>query len=173
MTMPNQDETAGRSGPLRTITTAQSIQEALVEEFRRDERVFVMGQDLQKGIDGGTAAMFEEFGPERVRDTPISENAFVGAAVGAAAVGMRPIVTSSACFMWAAMDSLVSQAAKMRYMFGGQVNLPARSPRSLPRKGSSRCVLRFAVSRPRTSTFHTAQHSNRCATRRWPKSSTR
>jgi len=108
----------------RIISTAQSIQEALVEEFRRDERVFVMGQDLQKGVDGGTAALFNEFGGERVRDCPISENAFVGAAVGAAAVGMRPIVTSSCCFMWAAMDSLISQAAKMQYMFGGQASLP-------------------------------------------------
>ena len=72
-------------------------------------------------LPGGLAA---EFGPERVRDCPLSENAFFGAAVGAAAVGMRPIVESAFCFSWVAMDSLVSQAAKMRYMFGGQVNLP-------------------------------------------------
>ena len=59
-----------------------------------------------------------------MRDCPLSENAFFGAAVGAAAVGTRPIVESAFCFSWVAMDSLVSQAAKMRYMFGGQVNLP-------------------------------------------------
>ena len=68
--------------------------------------------------------LLEEFGEKRVLDTPLSENAFFGAAVGAAAVGMRPVVETLTSFMWVAMDQLVSQAAKMRYMFGGQVNLP-------------------------------------------------
>jgi len=94
------------------------------DEMRRDKRVFIMGEDIQKGVYGASAGLFNEFGGERVRDCPLSENAFLGAAVGAAAVGMRPIVESASCFMWVAMDSLVSQAAKMRYMFGGQVNLP-------------------------------------------------
>ena len=108
----------------REITLTQALTEAMIQEMRRDERVFIMGEDIQKGVYGASAGLFDEFGGERVRDCPLSENAFFGAAVGAAAVGMRPIVESAACFMWVAMDSLVSQAAKMRYMFGGQVDLP-------------------------------------------------
>ena len=108
----------------RQITTTQALNEAMREEMRRDERVFIMGEDIQQGVYGASAGLSAEFGNERVRDCPLSENAFCGAAVGAAAVGMRPIVESAFCFMYVAMDSLVSQAAKMRYMFGGQVNLP-------------------------------------------------
>ena len=108
----------------RQITLTEALNEAMKEEMRRDERVFIMGEDIQKGVYGASAGLYQEFGEERVRDCPLSENAFMGAAVGAAAVGMRPIVESAFCFMWVAMDSLVSQAAKMRYMFGGQVNLP-------------------------------------------------
>ena len=108
----------------RDITLTQALNEAMREEMRQDERVFIMGEDIQSGVYGASGGLAAEFGPERVRDCPLSENAFMGAAVGAAAVGMRPIVESAFCFMWVAMDSLVSQAAKMRYMFGGQVNLP-------------------------------------------------
>ena len=108
----------------RNITLTQALNEAVREEMRRDERVFIMGEDIQSGVYGASGGLFAEFGGERVRDCPLSENAFMGAAVGAAAVGMRPIVESAFCFMWVAMDSLVSQAAKMRYMFGGQVDLP-------------------------------------------------
>ena len=108
----------------REITLTQALNEAMREEMRRDERVFIMGEDIRNSVYGASGGLFEEFGGERVRDCPTSENAFCGAAVGAAAVGMRPIVESAACFLWVAMDSLVSQAAKMRYMFGGQVNLP-------------------------------------------------
>ena len=108
----------------RQITLTQALNEAMRDEMRTDERVFIMGEDIQSGVYGASGGLFEEFGGERVRDCPLSENAFMGAAVGAAAVGMRPIVESSFCFMWVAMDSLVSQAAKMRYMFGGQVDLP-------------------------------------------------
>ena len=108
----------------RQITLTEALNEAMKEEMRRDERVFIMGEDIQKGVYGASAGLYQEFGEERVRDCPLSENAFMGAAVGAAAVGMRPIVESAFCFMWVAMDSLVSQAAKMRYMFGGQVTLP-------------------------------------------------
>ena len=110
--------------PTRQITLTQALNEAMRDEMRTDERVFIMGEDIQSGVYGASAGLFQEFGGERVRDCPLSENAFMGAAVGAAAVGMRPIVESSFCFMWVAMDSLVSQAAKMRYMFGGQVDLP-------------------------------------------------
>jgi pyruvate dehydrogenase E1 component beta subunit len=108
----------------RNITLTQALNEAMREEMRRDERVFIMGEDIQKGVYGASGGLFAEFGGERVRDCPLSENAFMGAAVGAAAVGMRPIVESAFCFMWVAMDSLISQASKMRYMFGGQVDLP-------------------------------------------------
>ena len=108
----------------RNITLTQALNEAMREEMRRDERVFLMGEDIQSGVYGASGGLFTEFGGERVRDCPLSENAFMGAAVGAAAVGMRPIVESAFCFMWVAMDSLISQAAKMRYMFGGQVDLP-------------------------------------------------
>jgi pyruvate dehydrogenase E1 component beta subunit len=108
----------------RNITLTQALNEAMREEMRRDERVFIMGEDIQSGVYGASGGLFSEFGGARVRDCPLSENAFMGAAVGAAAVGMRPIVESSFCFMWVAMDSLVSQASKMRYMFGGQVDLP-------------------------------------------------
>ena len=108
----------------REITMIQSLNEAMREEMGRDERVFIMGEDIQSGVYGASGGLFADFGGERVLDTPLSENAFMGAAVGAAAVGMRPIVESRFCFMWVGMDSLISQAAKMRYMFGGQVNLP-------------------------------------------------
>ena len=108
----------------RQITLTQALNEAMREEMRSDERVFIMGEDIQTGVYGASAGLANDFGMERVRDCPLSENAFFGAAVGAAAVGMRPIVESAFCFSWVAMDSLVSQAAKMRYMFGGQVNLP-------------------------------------------------
>ena len=120
----------------RDITLTQALNEAMREEMGRDERVFIMGEDIQHGVYGASAGLFAEFGAERVRDCPLSENAFCGAAVGAAAVGMRPIVESAACFMWVAMDSLISQAAKMRYMFGGQVSLPIVYRTSLYYDGS-------------------------------------
>ena len=105
------------------ITYADALNQAIKEEMHRDESVFIMGESIRGGIYGVTAGLSKEFG-DRVIDTPLSENGFVGAAVGAAAVGMRPIVQSLSSFLWVAMDQLVSQAAKMRYMFGGQVNLP-------------------------------------------------
>ena len=103
---------------------ATAVLEGIREEMERDETVFMMGEDIRSGLFGAVGELFEELGEDRVLDTPISENAFVGAAVGAAVVGMRPIVQSLASFMWVAMDQLVSQAAKMRYMFGGQVKVP-------------------------------------------------
>ena len=108
----------------REISLTQALNEAMREEMRRDERVFIMGEDIRSGVYGASGGLFSEFGADRVLDCPLSENAFVGAAVGAAAVGTRPIVESASCFLWVAMDSLISQAAKMRYMFGGQVDLP-------------------------------------------------
>ncbi len=112
---------------MREITYGQAVREALAEEMRRDPRVFVMGEDV--GRYGGsfkvTKGLFEEFGEERVRDTPISEAGFVGAAVGAAVTGLRPVVEVMFCdFMTIAMDQLVNQAAKLHYMFGGKARVP-------------------------------------------------
>ncbi len=112
---------------MREITYAQAIKEAMCVEMRRDEDVFLMGEDV--GVYGGafgvSAGMAEEFGPERVRDTPISEAAIAGAAAGAAVTGMRPIAEIMfSDFTTIAMDQLVNQAAKMRYMFGGKAKVP-------------------------------------------------
>ncbi len=101
-----------------------ALAQAIREEMRRDPSVFVMGEDVRQGVYGVTAGLWQEFGDNRVLDTPLSEAGFMGAAVGAAAVGMRPIVGSLSAFMWVAMDQLVDQVAKMKYMFGGQARLP-------------------------------------------------
>ena len=103
---------------------AEAINEAIAEEMRRDENVFIMGEDIRLSVYGATANLLKEFGEDRVLDTPLSENGFFGAAIGASLVGMRPIVETVTSFMWVAMDQLISQAAKMRYMFGGQATLP-------------------------------------------------
>ena len=102
----------------------EAINQATAEEMRRDETVFIMGEDIRRAVYGSTANLLSEFGEKRVLDTPLSENGFFGAAVGASLVGSRPIVETLTSFMWVAMDQLVSQAAKMRYMFGGQATLP-------------------------------------------------
>lgn len=112
---------------MREITYAQAINEALREEMRRDSRVFILGEDI--GIHGGifshTKGLLEEFGPERVRDTPISEAAIVGCALGAAITGMRPVAELMYIdFSTLAMDQIVNQVAKLRYMFGGQPKVP-------------------------------------------------
>ena len=102
------------------ITFTDALNQAIKEEMRSDDSVFIMGESIRGGIYGVTGGLSQEFG-DRVVDTPLSENGFMGAAVGAAAVGMRPIVQSLSSFMWVAMDQIISQAAKMRFMFGGQV----------------------------------------------------
>ena len=99
----------------------------MTHEMREDENVFLMGEDV--GIFGGdfgtTVGMLEEFGPERVIDTPISEAAICGSAAGAASVGMRPIVDVTFMdFVTIGMDAIVNQAAPMRYMLGGEVQVP-------------------------------------------------
>jgi len=109
------------------ITYAQALKDAMSEEMRRDERVFLLGEDVGPygGAFGVTRGMIEEFGAERVRDTPISEAAITGAAVGAAMTGLRPIVEIMfSDFITIAMDQLVNQAAKARYQFGGQASVP-------------------------------------------------
>lgn len=112
---------------MRKISFAQATVEALEEEMIRDERVFVLGEDVssQGGYFGQYKGLSEKFGYERVKDTPISETAIVGAAIGAAIVGMRPIVELNfADFMGICMDEIFNQMAKIRYMFGGQAKVP-------------------------------------------------
>ena len=105
-------------------TYIQAIGEATVEEMERDETVFTMGEDLRQSVYGATAGLVDRFGEDRVSDTPLSENGFFGAALGASLCGMRPIVETVTSFLWVGMDQLISQASKMRYMFGGQAELP-------------------------------------------------
>ena len=109
------------------ITYRQAIHDAMVEEMRRDDKVFLIGEDIGTygGAFGVSAGMLEEFGPDRIRETPISEQAIVGAAAGAAMVGMRPIAEMMFMdFILLAMEPLVNQAAKARYMFGGKATVP-------------------------------------------------
>lgn len=108
-------------------TYAQAIRETMAEEMRRDKNVFVMGEDVQVlgGIFGCTRGLADEFGAERVRNTPISESAFIGAGLGAACAGMRPIVELMYMdFALVAMDQLINQVAKTRYIFGGKAKIP-------------------------------------------------
>ena len=110
-----------------TLTYREAIRDAMSEAMRRDDDVFIMGEDIAEmgGSMGVTQGMLDEFGPERVRNTPISEMAIVGAGIGAAVSGMRPIVEIMyQDFMTLAMEQLVQQAAKHRYMSGGQVKVP-------------------------------------------------
>jgi acetoin:2,6-dichlorophenolindophenol oxidoreductase subunit beta len=103
----------------------QAINQALVEEMERDPLTFLMGEDVVLGAFGATKGLFDKFGPNRVRNTPISEAGFVGAAVGAAMAGTRPICeVEFASFFYCAFDQVCNQAAKLRYMSGGQATLP-------------------------------------------------
>ena len=110
------------------IRYRDALNEALREELRRDERVVLMGEDI--GVFGGafkvTEGLLEEFGESRVRDTPISENTIVGVGVGAAMVGLRPVVELMTInFALLAMDQIVNHAAHIHYMFGGQARVAA------------------------------------------------
>jgi len=109
------------------ITVREAISQALREEMYRDERVFIMGEEV--GVWGGTYAVtrgfLDEFGDKRVRDTPIAEGVIVGAAVGAAIAGLRPVAELMTInFAFLAMDQIVNQAAKLHYMFNGQITCP-------------------------------------------------
>ena len=124
----------------REFTQAEALCEALSEEMRKDPRVFVMGEDV--GLMGGvytvTKGLLEEFGPERVRDTPISEAGFIGAALGAALLGGRPVVELMfGDFTAVAMDQLVNQIAKARYMSGGRVCAPLVIRTTIGARGST------------------------------------
>jgi len=112
---------------MRTTTYIQAINEALKDEMRRDDNVFLMGEDI--GPYGGlfrvTRNLFDEFGPERMLDTPISEQAFMGMAIGAAMAGMRPVVELMYMdFFLVCADQIFNQAAKYHYMSGGLINVP-------------------------------------------------
>jgi pyruvate/2-oxoglutarate/acetoin dehydrogenase E1 component len=116
-----------RRESMKTLNFRWAVTEALREEMERDERVFVVGEDVAAagGTFGLTRGLFKQFGGWRVKDTPISEEGIVGLAVGAAAVGMRPVVEIMFMdFITIAMDQICNQAAKMRYLHGGQFKLP-------------------------------------------------
>lgn len=110
---------------MTTMSMAQAINNALKIEMNRDPDVFIMGIDLHAGIMGVTAGLQAEFGKKRVIDTPITESAIIGAAVGAAAAGLRPVAELMFVdFIGVCFDQLFNQAAKMRYMFGGKAKIP-------------------------------------------------
>jgi pyruvate dehydrogenase E1 component beta subunit len=120
-------ETIAAPRPARRLTIARAIAEAIGQEMERDPAVLVMGEDIGKlgGVFGTTTGLLDKFGAARVRDTPISETAFIGAAVGLAAAGMRPIVELMFVdFFGVCMDAIYNLAAKQSYFSGGQVTCP-------------------------------------------------
>src|SRR3954454_10425169 len=123
MSSPSVEKAAGT----RTLTFAQAVNEALAEEMRRDPTVFIIGEDV---AEAGTpfkvlAGLVQEFGPQRVLDSPISEAGITGVGVGAAMTGMRPVVDIMfGDFLTLVMDQLANQAAKTHYMSGGKLNVP-------------------------------------------------
>jgi acetoin:2,6-dichlorophenolindophenol oxidoreductase subunit beta len=111
----------------REITYLEAVREAMCQEMRLDQEVFLIGEDIGAygGAFGVSKGMLEEFGPERIRETPISEAAIAGAATGAALMGMRPVMEIMFMdFLTISMNQLVNQAAKMRFMFGGKCSIP-------------------------------------------------
>jgi pyruvate dehydrogenase E1 component beta subunit len=115
------------NGSTLRITYREAIRQALRDALQRDPRVFIMGEDIGRygGCYAVTKGLLEEFGPERIRDTPLSESAFVGAGIGAALGGMRPIVEiMTVNFSLLALDQIVNNAATMLHMSGGQFNIP-------------------------------------------------
>jgi pyruvate/2-oxoglutarate/acetoin dehydrogenase E1 component len=128
----------------RRLTIAEALREGIAEEMRRDPEVFLIGEDI--GVEGGFGGAFgvylglpEEFGHERMIDTPISEKVIAGAAAGAAMLGMKPIADMQySDFLFECMDELVNQAAKMRYMSGGKLSVPMvmRAPVGMTLRGA-------------------------------------
>jgi pyruvate dehydrogenase E1 component subunit beta len=112
---------------MTTVTYREAIRQALRDALQRDDRVFLMGEDVGRygGCYAVSLGLLEEFGPERIRDTPLSESAFVGAGIGAALGGMRPIVEiMTVNFSLLALDQIMNNAASLLYMSGGQFNVP-------------------------------------------------
>jgi len=125
--MSTQPETGSGPSDTETMTVREAIRAALREELDRDGDVYLMGEDVGEygGVLGVTDGLLEEFGEERVRDTPISEAGIVGAGVGSAATGARPVVELMfSDFMGVSMEQISNQMAKMRYMFGGKIDMP-------------------------------------------------
>jgi pyruvate/2-oxoglutarate/acetoin dehydrogenase E1 component len=130
--------------PERRLTIGEALREAIAEEMRRDESVFLIGEDI--GVPGGFGGAFgvylgltEEFGHDRIIDTPISEKAILGAAIGAAMMGMRPIADLQyGDFLFCAMDEFANEAPKIRYMSGGKIKVPMvlRAPVGATRRGA-------------------------------------
>jgi pyruvate/2-oxoglutarate/acetoin dehydrogenase E1 component len=128
----------------RRLTIAEALREAIAEEMRRDESVFLIGEDI--GVPGGFGGAFgvylgltEEFGHKRIIDTPISEKAILGAAIGAAMMGMRPIADLQyGDFIYCCMDEFANEAPKIRYMSGGKIKVPLvfRAPVGATRRGA-------------------------------------
>jgi pyruvate dehydrogenase E1 component beta subunit len=126
---------------MREISMAEAIREAILQEMRNDDRVVILGEDI--GVFGGafhiTHGLLDEFGPQRVWDTPISEAGFTGIGIGAALTGLRPIIEFQySDFIFCAMDQIVNQAAKIRLMSGGQVCVPLvfRAPQGATGRGA-------------------------------------
>jgi pyruvate dehydrogenase E1 component beta subunit len=112
---------------MRTITYRDAIREAIAEEMRRDERIYILGEDIAGygGTYGVTKGLIEEFGDKRVKDTPLAEEVIVGTAIGSALGGLRPIAElMTENFSLLASDQIINSLAKFRYMFGGQPKLP-------------------------------------------------
>ncbi len=127
MSMPDVATSQTTAGAMREVTLGQAIREALAEELRRDPTVFIMGEDV---AEAGTpfkvlSGLVEEFGPQRIIDSPISEAGISGLGVGAAMTGMRPVIDIMfGDFLGLAMDQIVNQAAKVHYMSGGKLRVP-------------------------------------------------
>jgi pyruvate dehydrogenase E1 component beta subunit len=138
-----QDTVTPVAGSDRNLTIVQAMREALVEEMRRDPEVFVVGEDVRiGGVFLLTLNLVDEFGVERIIDTPISEAGFTGLGVGAAIEGMRPVVDFQyGDFVFTAMDQLIQQASKLRYMSGGQVKVPLvlHLPTGASGRGAQHC----------------------------------
>ncbi len=112
---------------MREINFRQALGEAIAEEMERDPAVFIIGEDVGKmgGLMGEIGGLYDKYGPEKVRDTPLSEAAILGAAIGTAITGLRPIARMRFCdFMGIAWDEVLNQMTKMRYMFGGKIKVP-------------------------------------------------
>src|SRR3989338_2822767 len=108
---------------MRILTFREAVREALIEEMQKDKDIYLLGEDI--GVHGGaffvTQGLLKEFGENRVKDTPLTESAIVGVAVGASLAGLRPVAEVMFCdFFTVCMDPIINQAAKMRYMFGGK-----------------------------------------------------
>jgi pyruvate dehydrogenase E1 component beta subunit len=127
LALPAANGTSADESVLRELTYLEAIREAMSQKMQQDENVFLLGEDIGTygGAFGVSRGMIEEFGPERILDTPISEAAIAGAATGAALMGMRPILEIMFMdFLTISMNQLVNQAAKIHFMFGGKASVP-------------------------------------------------